>query len=97
MACGCVTVNLSVEVAVFPPTVTLTLAVMAPWGTLVVILVVVAADTVAMTAPIFTVFLESVGLKFVPLISKTVPTGPEDFDKLVIVGAFVSGVDGPSS
>jgi hypothetical protein len=77
--------------------VTLTLPVVAPWGTEVVILVAVAAETVAVVVPIFTVFFEGVVLKLVPEITNTVPTGPELGVNPLMVGAFATGVDGLSS
>ena len=94
---GCTTVKLLLLVAVFPPTVTLTLPVVAPSGTVMVSLVAVGDVTVAVVVPILTVLEAAVVLKLVPLMVTMVPTGPEVGLKPVMVGVSTVGVLGPSS
>jgi hypothetical protein len=81
-----VMVKLAALVAVLPPTVTVIFPVVAPEGTVVVMLVAVLAVTVAAVPLNFTALLEGVVLKFVPVIVTVVPTGPEAGAKEVIVG-----------
>ncbi len=87
---GSVTVKLPELVAVFPPIKTLIVPVVAPTGTVVLILVVVLDDTVASVPLKRTSLLPGVLLKFVPVISTGVPTGPLIGLKLVIVGGKVT-------
>lgn len=68
------------------PTRTVTLPVVAPTGTVVVILVVVLAVTIASVPLNRTVLLPGVALKFVPVIVTACPNSPEVGVKLVIVG-----------
>jgi hypothetical protein len=73
-----------------PPTVTMTLPVVAPAGTGTTILVALqfaALDTVAAVPLNVTVLVPWVAPKFVPVIVTDVPTGPEVGFRLVIVGA----------
>lgn len=86
MVAAVVTVKLVALVAVFPPTVTVIFPVVAPAGTVVVILVVVLAETTAVVPLNFTVLLAGVALKFVPVMVTLVPTGPLEGVKLVMVG-----------
>lgn len=86
MVAPVVTVKLVALVAVFPPTVTVIFPVVAPAGTVVVILVVVLAETTAVVPLNFTVLLAGVALKFVPVMVTLVPTGPLEGVKLVMVG-----------
>ena len=83
---GSVTVKLEELVAVRELTVTEIAPVVAPVGTVVVILVAVEADTVAAVPLKLTLLLAGVALKFVPVMVIVVPTTPLDGLKLVIVG-----------
>jgi hypothetical protein len=78
-----VTVKSTGLVAVLAPTVTVILPVIAPAGTVVVMLVAVLVVTVAVVAPNFTELLVAVVLKFVPVMVTAVPTGPEVGETLV--------------
>ena len=69
-------------------TVTVMVPVVAPVGTVVVMLVAVDAVTVAATPLKFTVLLAGVVLKFVPVMVTVVPTGPLAGAKLAIVGGM---------
>jgi hypothetical protein len=57
-----------------------------PAGTATVKLVDVAAETVALTAPKYTMLFAAAVLNPVPVIVTVVPTGPLVGEKLVIVG-----------
>jgi len=76
-----------------PPTVTTTLPVVAPAGTVVVIEVLLQVPTVAVVPLNFTVLVLCVAPKFVPVIVTEAPTAPEVGDRLVIVGDTVN--EGP--
>jgi hypothetical protein len=71
---------------VTPATVTVTFPVVAPVGTVVVMLVVVAAVTVAVVVLNLTVSAVVVLEKFVPVMVTVAPTAPVEIDRLVIVG-----------
>lgn len=72
--------------ALFPPTVTEIVPVVAPTGTVVVIVVDVLAVTMAVVPLKLTVLLAGVRSKFVPVIVTVVPMGPEAGVKAVMVG-----------
>jgi hypothetical protein len=73
-----------------PPTVTTTLPVVAPGGTVVVIEVLLQVPTVAAVPLNFTVLVLCVAPKFVPVIVTEAPTAPEVGNRLVIVGDTVN-------
>lgn len=81
-----VTVKVVALTAVFPLNVTEISPVVAPTGTVVVMLVVVLAVTTAVVPLNKTVLLAGVVLKFVPVIITEVPVGPLAGVKLVMVG-----------
>jgi len=58
----------------------------APAGTVTAREVVVAAVTVAFTAPTYTILLPAIGLKLVPVTVTVVPTGPLPGENEVMVG-----------
>src|SRR5208283_4894950 len=70
-----------------PPTVTTTLPVVAPIGTVAVMLVVLQAVVVAAVPLNFTVLVPCVTPKLLPVIVTTVPTTPVFGLRLVIAGA----------
>jgi len=70
-----------------PPTVTMTLPVVAPVGTGTAMLVADQLVGVAAVPLNFTVLLPWVAAKFVPVIVTAVPTGPLVGDRLVRLGA----------
>jgi len=72
-----------------PPTVTTTLPVVAPLGTVVAMLDALQLVTVAVVWLKVMVLVPCVGPKFVPVIVTGVPTGPEVVERLVIVGVMV--------
>jgi len=73
-----------------PPTVTTTLPVVAPVGTVATIDVALQLVIVVAVVPLnVTVLVLCVAPKFVPVIVTDVPTGPEVEDKLVMVGVPV--------
>ena len=84
-----VTVKFDVLTAMNELTVTVMLPVVAPAGTVVVMLVVVAAVTMAAVPLNLTVLLAGVVLKFVPVIVTVVPTEPPVGVKLFIAGATI--------
>jgi len=84
-----VTVKLVAEVAVIPATVTAMEPVVAPSGTVTVMLVAALAVTVAATPLNVTVLLDVMALKFVPVIVTVVPIGPEAGVKLLMVGGVI--------
>ena len=86
-----VTVKFTPLLATFE-TLTTTFPVVAPLGTVTVMLVDPHVDTVAVVPLNLTVLLPWVEPKFVPVIVTEVPTGPELTDKLVIVGAACAPV-----
>ena len=86
-----VTVKLVEDVAVWPLTVTLILPVVAPPGTVVVIVVAVLFVIVAVTPLNFTVLFADVVLKLVPVIVTVVPVVPLVGLKLETVGAEPTG------
>ena len=73
-----------------PPTVTTTLLVTAPWGTVMTMFVglqLVATAPTGLPGPLNVTVLEPcVVPKFVPVIVTDVPRGPDEGFKLVIVG-----------
>ena len=71
---------------VFPATVTAIGPVVAPTGTVVVIVVEVLAVTIAAVPLKVTVLLAAIELKFVPVIETVAPTNPEGGVKEIIVG-----------
>jgi hypothetical protein len=73
-------------IAVTPSTITVITPVLAPDGTVVVILVAVLAVTVAVASLNFTVLFAGVVLKFVPVITTDVPILPEPGVKEIIDG-----------
>src|ERR1017187_8392598 len=74
-----------------PPTVTTTLPVVAPPGTLTVMLLALQAAAAAAVVPLnVTVLLPWLAPKFVPVMVTAVPTGPEVGDRLVMPGATVT-------
>ena len=75
------------EVAVWLPTVTVSEPVVAPIGTVVVMLVAVLAVTVAAVPLKLTVLLAGVAEKFVPVMVTVAPTRPLAGVTLVMVGA----------
>ena len=79
------TVKTPLLVAVLPPTVTEIDPVVAPVGTVVVILVAELAVTNAVVPLNFTILLAGVVSKFVPVIVTDVPTRPLVGVKLVMV------------
>jgi len=87
---GAGTVKLDPLVPVSPPTVTESVPVVAPLGTVATSFVVVALVIVAVTPLNFTVSLAAVALKLLPLIVTDVPTTPLVGLKLVIDGATVT-------
>src|SRR5260370_2950888 len=86
LGAGTVTVKLPPLLAA-PPTVTTTFPVVAPAGTVAVMLVALHAVAVAATPLNATVFVPCVAPKFAPLIVTDVPTNPDAGFKLVILGA----------
>src|SRR5438270_166143 len=73
-----------------PPTVTTTSPVVAPVGTVTVMLVALHAVAVPAEVPLkVTVLVPCVAPKFVPVMMIDTPTAPEVWLKLVIVGATV--------
>jgi hypothetical protein len=82
-----VTVKLVELVAVFPPTVTVIVPVVAPVGTVVVIEVEELAVTTVVVPLNFRILLAGVVLKFVPVMVTVAPTGPLLGVKLDIVGS----------
>lgn len=80
---------------VMPLTVTLTAPLVAPAGTVVVKLVVVAAVTVAAVPLNFTLLFAAVGLKFVPVRVTVAPTTPLVGLMPVIVGELGVTVNDP--
>ena len=91
------TVKLVALVAVLPPTVTEIGPVVAPDGTVAVILVDVLAVTVAAVPLNITMLFAGVVSKFVPVMVTVVPMGPLAGAKLVIVGTELQTVpDGVS-
>jgi hypothetical protein len=92
---GIVTVKLT-ELLACPPTVTTTPPVVAPLGTLMVILVPLQALAVPAETPLnVTVLLPWLLPKFEPVIVTGVPTGPDVVDRLVIAGAAVAPLPPP--
>ncbi len=85
-----VTVKVEALVAVKEFTVTEIVPVFAPTGTVVVMLVVVDAVTVAAVPLNITVLLAGVALKLVPVMVTVVPSGPLTGLKLVIVGGGIT-------
>lgn len=83
---GVVTTKSLVLAAVLPPTVTEIFPVVAPTGTVVVMLVVVLALTLAAVPLNLTVLFAGVVLKSVPVIVTVFPTGPLKGVKLMMVG-----------
>ena len=83
-----VTTKSVADAAALPPTETPINPVVAPAGTVAVMVVDVLAVTTAVTPLNVTVFAEGVGLKFVPVITTVVPTGPDVDTNDVIVGKF---------
>ena len=83
---GVVTVKSVALVAVLPDTVTVIFPVVAPAGTVAVMLVVVLAVAVAVVPLKRTVLFAGVALKFVPVIVTVAPIRPDVGVKLVIVG-----------
>jgi len=81
MAGGSTIVKLVALALVLPPTVTVTVPVVAPVGTEVVRVVEVLAVTVAVMPLNLTELLEGVMSKPVPVIVMIVPTEPEDGEK----------------
>jgi hypothetical protein len=79
------TVN-AMPALVTPPTVTVTLPVVAPVGTVVVSVVEVAAVTVAVVVLNLTVFAEGVVEKFVPVMVTEAPIAPVFGDNELIAG-----------
>jgi hypothetical protein len=73
-----------------PLTVTTTLPVVAPVGTVAVIEVLLQVPTVAAVPLNFTVLVPCVAPKFVPVIVTEAPTAPEVGERLVIVGDTVN-------
>ena len=70
----------------FPETVTTTLRVIAPQGTVVATLVLLQLVAVAVVPLNLTVLLPWLDPKFFPVIVTEVPSGPDVADKLVILG-----------
>ncbi len=83
---GAPTVNTLLLVAVLPPTVTVTKPVVAPAGTLILIVLVVDAEGLPVTPLNFTILLDGIGSKFVPPIITKLPIGPLSGFKKLIVG-----------
>jgi hypothetical protein len=86
LGAGTVTVKLTPLLAA-PPTATTTFPVVAPAGTVAVMLVALHAVAVAATPLNATVFVPCVAPKFAPLIVTDVPTNPDAGFKLVMLGA----------
>ena len=80
------TVKTPLVVAVLHPTVTEIVPVVAPTGTVVVILVEVLAVTTAVMPLNFTMLFAGVASKFVPVMVRELPIAPEAGAKEVIVG-----------
>jgi hypothetical protein len=87
---GNVGLNGSVELAVRPPTVTVTGACDAPAGTMNCSVVAVAELTLALTAPHHTTFSEATALKPVPAISTTAPVLARRGLTEVMMGAWAN-------
>jgi len=85
------TVNVA-PLLVAPETVTITLPVVAPFGTRTAIVVPLQLVDVAEVPLSVTVLVPCVAPKFVPAIVTDVPTVPEVGDKLAIVGALPAPV-----
>src|SRR5437879_9844352 len=83
-----VTVN-SAPLLGTPPTVTITLPVVAPVGTETMMLVLLQLVGVAVVPLKRTVLVPCVAPKFAPVIVTAVPTGPEVGDRLVMLGAVL--------
>lgn len=84
---GAFTVNWLELVAIWPATSTVIFPVVAPVGTTATILVAVGVPVIVATVPLnFTMLLDGVVLKFVPVIVTDVPTTPMAGVKLRIVG-----------
>ena len=66
----------------------------APAGTVTVSEVVVAAETVARTAPKYTILLPGDVLKLLPVMVTGVPTGPLEGLKLLIRGTWAEEITG---
>jgi hypothetical protein len=90
MVGGGITVKLLELVPVRPAAVTVIGPLVAPAGTVVVILVAVLAVTVAIVPLNFTVLLAGVALKLVPAMMIVAPTPPLNGVKLVIVGCGIT-------
>jgi hypothetical protein len=76
----------------WPPTLTTTLPVVAPFGTVTVMLVALQLVAVAATPLNFTVLVPCVAPKFVPVIVTEAPTDPEVGLRVVIVGVATVSV-----
>jgi hypothetical protein len=95
-ATAAVTVNVALLLAT-PPTVTMTLPVVAPLGTLTAILValqLVGAATVPLNRTLLAPCVEP---KFAPLIVTVVPTAPADGDTPLMVGAAAPPISATTS
>src|SRR5947209_20206785 len=84
-----VTVKLTPLLA-FPPTVTTTVPLVAPFGTGAAILVLLQLVGVAVVPLNLTVLVPCVGPKFSPLMVTEMPIAPEVGDKLLIMGKTVN-------
>ncbi len=89
-----VTVKFDALVAVPSGVVTMIFPLMAPVGTVAVTLV---DETLLKAADVFLNFTPVTSMKLVPLIVTEVPTGPEDGENEVIVGASTAQAEGTAS